>query len=91
MSEQRIPIALAGLGWGGTHRHAVAISRSSDYMLVGVIDRSEDQAALLGRKLGVLSCRAEHLSDVPWIGEARAVAIATPPHSHFDLVMESLD
>ena len=60
-------------------------------MLVGVIDRSEDQAALLGRKLGVLSCRAEHLSDVPWIGEARAVAIATPPHSHFDLVMESLD
>lgn len=91
MSAQRIPIALIGLGWVGTHRHATAISRSREYKLIGVVDRNADRANILGRKLGVPSCQAEHLADVPWMREAKAIAIATPPHSHFDLVLEALN
>ena len=91
MTSKQIPIALVGLGWVGTHRHAVAISKSRDYKLVGVVDRNLERAVTLGNKLRVLSCNAENLAKVPWIGEVKAVAIATPPHSHFDLVSEALD
>ena len=90
MFTQRIPIVLMGLGWVGLHRHAAAIARSNDYRLIGVIDRNADHAHALGKELGIHSSQSESLGNVPWLGEAKAIAIATPPHSHFPLVSEAL-
>ena len=79
-----------GLGWVGVHRHLAAIKKSPDFRLVGVIDRNGDKVSSLSQRLGVKACQAEHLKDVPWMGEVQAIAIATPPHSHFELVSEAL-
>lgn len=91
MNDSRIPIALIGLGWVGVHRHARAIQRSRDFKLVGVADRSFDRAAHIGRELGTSNwARAETLDNIPWISEAVAVTIATPPATHRNIAVEAL-
>lgn len=90
MRDQRIPIALMGLGWVGTHRHAVAITKNPDFRLTGVIDRNPEKASALGKRLGVRCCQAERLEDIPWINEAKALAVATPPATHFELVSDAI-
>lgn len=91
MTGRPIPIALMGLGWVGTNRHARAISRSDDYRLIGVIDRNADRARALGEKLKVpYVSHADSIPDVPWLKDAAAITVATPPHSHYQLVSEAL-
>lgn len=91
MTEQ-ISIALMGLGWVGTTRHATAIARSPDFKLVGVIDRNEERAKAIGEKLKVpYISHAENIPDVSWLNSATAITIATPPHSHFSLVSAALN
>ncbi|MBV8618096.1 MAG: Gfo/Idh/MocA family oxidoreductase [Curvibacter sp.] len=86
-----IPIALMGLGWVGTHRHAAAIARSPNFRLVGVIDRNAERARLMGKKLNVQHVsHVDRIPDVPWLQEAAAITIATPPHLHCELAIDAL-
>jgi predicted dehydrogenase len=80
-----------GLGWVGTHRHAAAITRSRDFRLVGVIDRNGERARALGDKLNVpFASHADGVPDVPWLKNAAALTIATPPATHYRLVSDAL-
>src|SRR5690242_17558111 len=91
MRAEAIPIALMGLGWVGTHRHAAAIARSRDFRLIGVIDRNAERARAMGEKLKVpYVSHADSVPDVPWLKSAAAITVATPPHSHFPLVSGAL-
>lgn len=88
---ERIPIVLAGLGWVGLHRHAVAIQRSPDFKLVGVIDSSADRARETGTALKVRhAAMLSDFAEIPWLGEAAAITIATPPANHYALAIAAL-
>ena len=82
----RIPLALIGAGWVGTHRHLPAIARSRRFRLVGVMDRDGERVAEVVRLTGAKGFVGEELDRVPWLAECRAVAIATSPHVHAQLI-----
>ena len=86
-----IPIALMGLGWVGTHRHAKAIARNPDFRLVGVVDRNADRARMIGEELNVPHIsHADRIPNVTWLQEAAAITIATPPNLHCELTIDAL-
>lgn len=87
----KIPIIVTGLGWVGVNRHINAIRRNSEFELIGVIDRRTDRAKNYAQQFGLKHwAQAESLKEVPWINNAQAITISTPPHSHFKLVTEAL-
>ncbi|MCW7538975.1 Gfo/Idh/MocA family oxidoreductase [Aquabacterium sp. A7-Y] len=92
MSVARIPIVVVGLGWVGLNRHVAALRRSKEFELIGVVDHHDGRAAHWANKLSLKNwAQSYSLNDVPWLRQAHAVAIATPPQTHFGLVKQALD
>jgi scyllo-inositol 2-dehydrogenase (NADP+) len=88
----RIRVAAVGAGWVCTHRHLPTMDRSSQFEVVGVVDRKTGRAEETARQRGYRqhACAAR-LADVPWIGEVDAVSIATAPQGHFAVASEALE
>lgn len=84
--SQRIPLALVGLGWVGTHRHLPAIRADRRFRLVGVIDRDPERVRTIADRNGVRGFVGHGLEGAPWLGECRAVAIASSPAAHAPLI-----
>ena len=92
MSDDRRKIGVVGLGWVGTHRHIPVLRDSADFELVGVADRNPDRvAAFSANHASVKTDSASSLADLNWIADVDAVAIATAPFAHHDLVCEALE
>jgi scyllo-inositol 2-dehydrogenase (NADP+) len=86
-----VRIAAVGLGWVSLHRHLPAMRRDAAFDVVGAVDRRAGHAQAVAARLGLRRHHAgERLADVPWLGEIDAVAIATAPQAHADLIREAL-
>lgn len=81
--------AIVGLGWVAQARHIPAIRRAGHH-IVGVVDRRPGRAKAVAEKYGLARwTEGETLNAAPWIGEADAVSIATPPFAHHELALEA--
>lgn len=87
-----VRIAVAGAGWVAQNRHLPAITASSAFELVGVIDRRAGGARDIARRFSAPRWAASNdLSDVPWLDQVDAVTIATPPDTHAALIRAALE
>ena len=78
--------AVIGVGVQG-QRHAEKLAALPGSQLVGVVDVKSDRASAVASDLGVDSIR--DYRDL--IGEAAAVAVATPTSTHFDITSTLLE
>jgi predicted dehydrogenase len=87
----RIRIAVVGCGWVAQSRHLPVLRQSDRFDVVGVIDRKQGRAQDIASKRGLPRyAQATSLSEVSWIGEVDAIAVATAPMAHYPLIKEAL-
>lgn len=89
--KRKIRIACVGLGWVALNRHLPALSRTSVFDLVGLIDRREGRAADYASRFALRhSAQTDHLEAVPWLDEIDALCISAPPLDHAALCLAAL-
>jgi predicted dehydrogenase len=87
-----VQIAMIGAGWVCEARHIPALRKIGNVEIVGVVDPDETRARAVAAKFGIRNfAAAASASDVPWIGEAAAVSISTPPKFHYRWMADCLD
>ncbi len=92
MTASPLRIAAVGLGWVSQNRHIPAIQRNPAFSLVGVVDRHQGRAEEVALKWGLSRhAQTDSLTNVSWLDEIDAVAIAAPPTDHALLIEEALD
>src|SRR4051812_46739337 len=83
-----VRIGLVGYGFGGRYFHAPLISSAAGCDFVGVVTRSEERRALVGREHpGVATF--DSLAELAAAG-AEGVAISTPADTHSALTDEAI-
>jgi scyllo-inositol 2-dehydrogenase (NADP+) len=91
MSDSPLRIAVIGAGWVSRNRHLPILRRLAGVTPIGVVDRTLDRARSASSEFGLEHWSdSTRLSDVDWLRAADAVAIATPPRTHFALESEAL-
>ncbi len=89
--RRRTNVACIGLGWVSTNRHIPAIRRNPNLNLVGVVDRRPGRALKVANELGISRhSEAASLDQIGWLDEVEAVAVGTPPGTHYELISEAL-
>ena len=88
---KRIRTAVVGLGWVARHRHLPVMERSSDYAIMGVIDRAPNRAQAISRQRGYrYFAESSTLSGISWLAEVDAIIVTAAPLAHFMLIQEAL-
>lgn len=86
-----IKIAVIGLGWVGVNRHIRTLLKDPQFEVIGVIDRRSGRAANVAHEFNVMHhSQSENLEEIDWLTKADMLTIATPPHSHYDLVTQAI-
>ncbi len=86
-----VKTVLVGCGWVGQNRHLPVMRKSGRFDVIGVIDRRGERAADVATRLQLKHhAQATRLADVPFIGEADAIVIATAPMAHHDIATQAL-
>jgi len=87
-----VKIAMIGAGWVCEARHIPALRRLSNVEIVGVVDPDETRARAVARKFSLPNFSAAiSASSVPWLAQATAVSISTPPRFHHEWMADCLD
>lgn len=84
--DSKIPVAVVGVGHVGRY-HAAKYAASEKARLVGVADIDQDRATECGKSFGAPAV-ADHRE---LFGRVRAVSIAVPTRSHFEIARDCLD
>lgn len=92
MSSKPLRVASVGLGWVTTNRHLPTMAASSDFELVGMVDKAPGRAEAVAKEYGCKHfSEASDLSAIDWLDEVDAVTIGTSPFSHHALVTAALN
>ncbi|GIX30852.1 MAG: oxidoreductase [Porticoccaceae bacterium] len=83
-----IPVVVAGTGHGG--RVHVPALRQAGFGVVGLVGRDAERTRRRAERLGIPAAFTDLDEAIARTG-ARAATVATPPHSHGDLVRIALD
>ncbi|MCV2866927.1 Gfo/Idh/MocA family protein [Albidovulum sediminicola] len=87
----QLRVASIGLGWVAQNRHIPVMMGLNNITVVGGIDRRPRRAEDVARRFKLARhAQAERLSDVRWLDEVDAIAVATAPFSHHALISEAL-
>ena len=87
----KLRVAAVGLGWVATHRHLMVMDRSTDFQVIGVIDRRPGRALhVKSQHRYPLFAETADLTNVPWMDEVDVVTVATAPMSHYALIRQAL-
>lgn len=85
-------IAFIGAGWVCEARHIPAFKAYPGVKLIGVVDSRPDRANAIARRFGIPNVSSEtEATRIPWMNEADAVSITTPPHSHYQWISSCID
>lgn len=95
MQQNKIRVAVIGLGWVAQSRHIPALGRNLSYEIVGLIDRHEGKAETIAAKLNIKHAaqiqNTHELLSLDWFKESvDAVVIATPPMAHAELACAAM-
>jgi scyllo-inositol 2-dehydrogenase (NADP+) len=87
-----VKIAMIGAGWVCEARHIPALRRIPGVEIVGIVDPDEARARAVAAKFRLPNVSsATAARDVPWLAQATAVSISTPPRFHHDWMADGLD
>lgn len=87
-----VRIAMIGAGWVCEARHLPALRRLPNVEIVGVVDPDEARARAVAARFGIPHfSAATAAADVPWLSQATAVGISTPPRFHHAWMAGCLD
>jgi predicted dehydrogenase len=89
-AEDRINVAVVGLGWVATNRHIPLILRNPRLHLFGIVDKRPERIRLLTEKYPWLKTSLSEEGEMPWGEHVQAVLIATDPLNHFALAKKML-
>ena len=83
---------MIGAGWVCEARHIPALRRLPGVEIVGIVDPDEARARAVAVKFGIPRVSAAtSAADIPWLAEASAVSISTPPRHHHAWMSACLD
>lgn len=86
-----VKVAVIGCGWVAQNRHLPVMCRSRRFDVVGVVDRRDDRARQIAESRRLRRhAQTSSLMDIPWIDEVNAVAVATAPTAHYEVIREAL-
>lgn len=87
----KVRVAAVGMGWVATHRHLTVMDRSTDFQVIGVIDRYPGRAhhIKLQHRYSRFAETAD-LTSVPWMDEVEAITVATAPMNHYAVILQAL-
>jgi len=79
-------VAAVGTGWVTLNRHVPWLRRTPGVEVIGLIDRNPDRAEAARARLRLPRVAAATGPEgVPWLDQADAVSIGTPPQTHHAL------
>src|SRR5687768_2685597 len=88
MAGDKARIGVIGTGWWATFAHLPSLAASPDVELVGVADRDRSKAEQAAARFGAGAAFGDHHELLAL--KPDGVVIATPHHTHFDLVRDAL-
>lgn len=86
----KIKTVLIGIGAESLGRHIRIMRRNPLFDLIGLVDCRAEAIQSITPVFHGKTAVANRLEDVPWIGEADAVVVATSLASHYDLIKQAL-
>ena len=87
-----VKIAMIGAGWVCEARHIPALRRLPHVEIVGIVDPDEARARAVAAKFGIPNfSAAASAAGIPWLAQASAVSISTPPRYHRDWMADCLE
>jgi scyllo-inositol 2-dehydrogenase (NADP+) len=88
--NNKINVAVIGLGWVATNRHIPIILRHPRLHLYGVVDKRAERIQEMKGKYPWLKTSVSQEGEMPWGENIRAVIIATDPLNHSALAKKML-
>ena len=89
---KKLRVAAVGLGWVALHRHLPVMKRTTDFEIVGVIDRSPGRAHEVMSKGGYRNfAETTDLTSVRWLNDVDVITVATAPMSHYSIIRQALE
>ena len=84
-------VAIAGGGWVAEARHLPCFLAQPGVTVLGVIDPRPGRSESLARRFRLprAAC-ADRFQEVPWLAEADALVVTTPPATHFAWIAAAL-
>jgi scyllo-inositol 2-dehydrogenase (NADP+) len=87
----KIRIAAVGLGWVALHRHLPTMEQSTEFEIVGVIDRASGVAKKIAKARGYDNfAETSVLAEIPWLSDVDAITVTTAPMGHFSVISQAL-
>ena len=86
----KIKIVLVGLGAESQARHIRILQRHPLFDLIGLVDCRKEAILSVTPDFRGKTAVADRLDNIPWLGEADAVVIATSLGSHYELIKQAL-
>lgn len=88
--NDKINVAVVGLGWVATNRHIPILLQTPELHLYGVVDKRAERLQAILKKYPWLKASLSQSGEMSWTDEIQAVLIATDPMNHFELAKKFL-
>jgi predicted dehydrogenase len=89
-SNNKINVAVVGLGWVANNRHIPVILKNPYLSLYGVVDKRPERIQRLTEKHPSIKTSVSREGEMPWGSDVQAVVIATDPLNHYSLAKKML-